>query len=39
MANPTDEQVKSQLQDTVSQLWEGKRTVSWDPNKYQILDY
>ena len=39
VVNPTDEQVKSQLQDTVSQLWEGKRTVSWDPNKYQILDY
>ena len=39
VTNPTDEQVKSQLQNTVAQLWEGKRTLSWDPNKYKMLDY
>lgn len=37
--NPTDDQVKQQLQNTVAQLWEGKRTIAWDPNKYAILNY
>lgn len=37
--NPTDDQIKQQLQNTVAQLWEGKRTISWDPNKYAILNY
>ena len=39
VTDPTDEQVKSQLQNTVAQLWEGKRTIAWDPNKYKMLDY
>lgn len=37
--NPTDDQIKQQLQNTVAQLWEGKRTIAWDPNKYAILNY
>lgn len=39
VANPTDDQVKRQLQGTVAQLWEGKKNITWDPNKYSILDY
>lgn len=39
VVNPTDDQVKQQLQGTVAQLWEGKKNIAWDPNKYSILDY
>lgn len=39
VANPTDDQIKQQLQGTVAQLWEGKKNIAWDPNKYSILDY
>lgn len=39
VTNPTDDQVKQQLQDTVAQLWEGKKNIAWDPNKYSLLDY
>lgn len=39
VTNPTDDQVKQQLQGTVAQLWEGKKNIAWDPNKYSILDY
>lgn len=37
--NPTDDQIKQQLQNTVAQLWQGKKTIAWDPNKYAILNY
>lgn len=37
--NPTDDQIKQQLQGTVAQLWEGKKNIAWDPNKYSLLDY
>lgn len=39
VTNPTDDQVKQQLQGTVAQLWEGKKNIAWDPNKYSLLDY
>lgn len=39
VTNPTDDQVRQQLQGTVAQLWEGKKNIAWDPNKYSILDY
>lgn len=39
VTNPTDNQVKQQLQSTVAQLWEGKKNIAWDPNKYSLLDY
>lgn len=39
ITNPTDDQVKQQLQGTVAQLWEGKKNIAWDPNKYSLLDY
>lgn len=39
VTNPTDDQVRQQLQGTVAQLWEGKKNITWDPNKYSILDY
>lgn len=39
VTNPTDDQVKQQLQSTVAQLWEGKKNIAWDSNKYSILDY
>lgn len=37
--NPTDDQIKQQLQGTVAQLWEGKKNIAWDPNKYSLLNY
>lgn len=39
VTNPTDDQVKQQLQSTVAQLWEGMKNIAWDPNKYSILGY
>lgn len=39
VTNPTDDQIKQQLQGTVAQLWEGKKNIAWDPNKYSLLDY
>lgn len=39
VTNPTDDQVKQQLQGTVAQLWEGKKNIAWDPNKYSLLNY
>lgn len=39
VTNPTDDQVKQQLQSTVAQLWEGKKNIAWDPNKYSLLNY
>lgn len=39
VTNPTDDQVKQQLQGTVAQLWEGKKNIAWDPNKYSLLDH
>lgn len=39
VTNPTDDQIKQQLQSTVAQLWEGKKNIAWDPNKYSLLDY
>ena len=39
VTNPTDDQVKQQLQGTVAQLWEGKKNITWDPNKYSLLNY
>lgn len=39
VTNPTDDQVRQQLQSTVAQLWEGKKNIAWDSNKYSILDY
>lgn len=39
ITNPTDDQVKQQLQGTVAQLWEGKKNIAWDPNKYSLLDH
>lgn len=39
VTNPTYDQVKQQLQGTVAQLWEGKKNIAWDPNKYSLLDY
>lgn len=39
IVDPTDNQVKQQLQNTVAQLWEGKKNITWDPNKYSILNY
>lgn len=37
VTNPTDDQIKQQLQGTVAQLWEGKKNIAWDPNKYSLL--
>ena len=37
--NPTDDQIKQQLQGTVAQLWEGKKNIAWDPNKYSLLNH
>lgn len=39
VTNPTDDQIKQQLQGTVAQLWEGKKNIAWDPNKYSLLNY
>ena len=39
VTNPTDDQIKQQLQSTVAQLWEGKKNIAWDPNKYSLLNY
>lgn len=39
VVDPTDDQIKQQLQGTVAQLWEGKKNIAWDPNKYAMLNY
>lgn len=36
VTNPTDDQVKQQLQGTVAQLWGGKKNIAWDPNKIKM---
>lgn len=37
--NPTDDQIKSHLQNTVAGLWSGKVTIDHEPNKYKLIDY
>ena len=37
--DPTDAQVREQLQNTVAGIWQGKRAIDWEPDKYAAMAY
>lgn len=39
VAEPTDAQVREQLQNTVAGIWQGKRAIDWEPDKYAAMQY
>lgn len=39
VAEPTDAQVREQLQNTVAGIWQGKRAIDWEPDKYAAMTY
>lgn len=36
---PTDSQIREQLQNTVAGIWAGKKAIDWEPDKYAALEY